>query len=482
MGRTTSAALLAVALALLALPGAALAAAPRFVRGLSIALPAPPGTLVAAEVSGDRHTDIVVAAGELIELRNAGDGGLKRHRLLALPPNAYMRDRGYQYVVAGDVNGDGRVDLVAFAEVKTPKRTVGRASNGMPVTLESAWAARTLLGTHGGRPRPGALQTLPIYLNSPTLTDLDGDGRVDLVFSAIPDAQYASGGESALFVARGRGDGSFERERALLNPVQIGDPPSGSGVIVAGDFDGDGRTDLALGAFGGVQVLPAIGTATPGPAATSPACGSAQLAAGDLDGDGRTDLAASCFYEDAAAVLLGNPPSGAQGAFGFHVTQQRATGLRPFAPALADIDGDERPDVLIPALASDEHSGFISVLRNRGGGRLAPAFHVPVNQAIAVTAADLNGDRREDIIAADVGRNLVVTAFNDPRRLPANVARAPRGARISIHTTRATSRRASATRASCCAARAGAGSARGASRSVAPARCAGACWAASAMS
>jgi hypothetical protein len=93
--------------------------------------------------------------------------------------------------------------------------------------------------------------------------------------------------------------------------------------------------------------------------------------------------------------------------------------------------------VLVPALAADEHSGFISVLRNRGAGRLAPAFHVPVNQAIAVIVADLNGDRRRDIIAADVGRNLVVTAFNDPRRLPATTRHAPRGARISIHTTRA---------------------------------------------
>jgi hypothetical protein len=78
---------LSLALAACGAPAAS-AAKPRFVRGLSIALPGAPGKVLATELSGDHHPDVLVAAGDLVALRNAGDGGLVPRRLLAKPRNA----------------------------------------------------------------------------------------------------------------------------------------------------------------------------------------------------------------------------------------------------------------------------------------------------------------------------------------------------------------------------------------------------------
>lgn len=409
----------------------AAAAPPRFVRGLSVALPGPPGKVVAGEFSGDRHLDVVVAAGDLVLLRNAGDGGLVHRRLLAIPKAAAQTPEGYQDVIAGDVNGDGVQDLVAFADLQVPGRIVGRTPDGMAITLSTGSGARTLLGRRGGRPVPAGLLTLPVNASSPQLADVDDDGRLDLVFSATPDARYASGGGSALFMARGRGDGSFEEERALLDPLGKGDALPGGAEIAAADFDRDGHLDVAVGAVDGIRIHPAIGSADPAPAVVLASCADAQVAVGDLDGQAGPDLAVSCFYDGVVLVLAGD------GKLGFRVIQRRRVGLQPLAPVIADVIGDRRADVLVPTLAADEHSGFASVLPNAGRGRFAERYRIAVNQANSVAVADLNGDRRRDVVVSDVGRNLVVTAFNDPRRLPANVARAPRGARVSIRSTRA---------------------------------------------
>lgn len=207
MGQQVRAVMLGTVFAAIVVTNAA-AAEPRFVRGLSVALPGPPGKVVAGEFSGDRHPDVVVAAGDLVLLRNAGDGGLVRSRLLAIPKAAASTPEGYQDVIAGDLNGDGVQDLVALADLQVPERVVGQLPSGRPITLSTSAGARTLLGRRGGRPAPATLITLPVNVSSPQLADVDGDGRLDLVFSATPDARYASGGGSALFVARGRADPS----------------------------------------------------------------------------------------------------------------------------------------------------------------------------------------------------------------------------------------------------------------------------------
>lgn len=147
-------------------------------------------------------------------------------------------------------------DLVAFADVQVPERVAGPGRDGAPVMLSISWAARTLLGRRGGRPVAAAPLTLPVNVSSPQLADLDADGHLDLVFSATPDARYALGGGKALFMARGRGDGSCEEERSLLDPLGKGDALSGSAEIVAADFDGDGRTDVAVGGVDGIRILP----------------------------------------------------------------------------------------------------------------------------------------------------------------------------------------------------------------------------------
>ena len=124
--------------------------------------------------------------------------------------------------------------------------------------------------------------------------DFNGDGRTDLAV-----ANYGSNDVSVLL---GNGDGTFQTQVTYA----VGTDPS---ALVAGDFTGDGRTDLAVANLGSndVSVLLGNGDGTFQTQVTY-AVGSAPdaLVAGDFTGDGRTDLAVANHGSNDVSVLLGN--------------------------------------------------------------------------------------------------------------------------------------------------------------------------------
>ena len=102
--------------------------------------------------------------------------------------------------------------------------------------------------------------------------DFDGDGLRDL-------AGVTSGGQ--LRIWPGKGDGTFAPYSVIRS--------SGATAVIADDFNGDGRTDLALVERDSVVLLLNDGHGGFG-ASTIPVPGAAELTSGDLNGDGRPDL------------------------------------------------------------------------------------------------------------------------------------------------------------------------------------------------
>ena len=75
---------------------------------------------------------------------------------------------------------------------------------------------------------------------------------------------------------------------------------------------------------------------------------------GDFDADGRVDLATANFVNNTASVLLGNGDGSFQSPVSFFA------GTEPFSAAVGDFDGDGRPDIAV----GDTYGGTVSVLLN----------------------------------------------------------------------------------------------------------------------
>lgn len=261
-------------------------------------------------------------------------------------------------------------------------------------------AGRTAPVAFDGRFAPGA----PVLLQGPTIpivgspgaiamADLDADGRLDVVAAA--DAQVS--------VMLNAGEGAFAPPADY--PIT-----AGSTSIAIGDVDGDGRPDIVVGGDGGgrIELLVNTGGARFRNVALC-LCGglSPSVALGDLDGDGSTDVVvANRLGEDGQSsgdlvVLLND-----EGAPFKHDPAHYAAGAEPRSVAVHDVNGDDRPDVVVAGVCG------VSVLLNAGDGRLADAVrYETVTGTLAL--GDVDGDGDTDIVDTGPGGWSADVLLND---------------------------------------------------------------------
>jgi hypothetical protein len=226
----------------------------------------------------------------------------------------------YEHVsrlVAGDLTGDGKADLVSthsWEETAEPSLFWKGGAQGLaarPRRLEAAAAA--------------------------TVGDVDGDHYGDLVIRAIPDGfvDTLKRDKGTVKVLYGSADGPGARTRTLPAPSGRGDQLGFD--LAAGDVDGDGYADVAAGAPGrssgavlllkggrnGLTPARTITQATPGiPGTAEPGdLFGASVTLRDLNGDGKADLGVGAPGEDSTAADTGAvwvlPGATTQGAISF---------------------------------------------------------------------------------------------------------------------------------------------------------------------
>jgi hypothetical protein len=282
-------------------------------------------------------------------------------------------------VAIGDVNGDGKPDLV----------TANHSANTVSVLLGNG------NGTFGPK-TDFATGSLP---SSVAIDDLNGDGKPDLV-TANHNASTAS-------VLLGNGDGTFGPKTDFMTG-------SGPFSLAIGDLNGDGKPDVAVATNGSstVSVLLGNGEGTFG-SKTDFATGNVpySVAIGDLNGDGKPDLAAANNSSSTVSVLLGN----GDGTFG--PKTDFVIGSLPFSVAIADLNGDGKPDLAVANQGgSSNYTGRVSVLLGDGDGTFgangAKIGYATGNRPYSVAIGDLNGDSRPDLIAANFGSNTVSVLLN----------------------------------------------------------------------
>jgi hypothetical protein len=339
-----------------------------------------PISVAVADFNLDGKMDIAVASAgngslpfEVQIFLGNGDGTFGR-------PKAYDIDVAAGPIAVADLNHDGKPDLV-----------VGNEASGV-VTV--------LLGNGDGSFQAPVAYETPTGVEGLVLGDFNGDGRLDI---ATIEQGNSTSTCYCVGVLLGNGDGTFQQP-AIVTPL-AGFPEA----LAAGHFDGGKDLDLAVtvdqGNAGEVQILLGNGDGTFRIGADYAVAPEPQsIIAADFRGNRKTDLAVGEFEGTGVAVLLGN----GDGTFEQPVVYQAGT---PLGVASADINGDGIPDLI--ATTPGLSSGFAEVLLGNGDGTFKRATSYPSgNFPWAVAIADFNGDGRPDITIVDEGANLEYVLLN----------------------------------------------------------------------
>jgi hypothetical protein len=220
--------------------------------------------------------------------------------------------------------------------------------------------------------------------DSVAVGDFNGDGKLDLVVANL---------DGTVSVLLGKGDGTF----LPAVTYSSGSLPGSVAVAVVGDFNGDGKLDLAVVNSGSndVGVLLGNGDGTFQPAVNYDV-GSVPdaLAVGDFNGDGKLDLVVVNSASNNVSVLLGNGDGSFQAALDFD------TGGSPVSAAVGDFNGDGKLDL---AVANAGSTNRVSILLGYGDGTFqAPVTYATGSVPVSVAVGDFNGDGKLDLAVANI--------------------------------------------------------------------------------
>jgi hypothetical protein len=320
----------------------------------------------AGDVNGDGYDDVLVGAKEytigashqgVVFLYNGASGGLNPSGL-AITVNKADADFGFAVAGAGDVNRDGYADFIVGAPTYSATGTIfvypgGANGAGNPVPING-----TQSNSHFGEAVSSA-------------GDVDGNGYSDIIVGAW-GATLGQAGEGAAYIFHGQNGGVS----TVASKILEGDQNSarfGASVSSAGDINGDGFSDVIVGApyfdhgqsYEGVAIVyygtnTGISTSAPAlPTILEANCfnaefGSSVAGAGDLNGDGYSDVivgapkSSNGQIQEGEAFIFHGSLNGAKTTYSFHAEgEQISADLGWSVSGAGDVNGDGYSDILV---------------------------------------------------------------------------------------------------------------------------------------
>ncbi|HEY1201766.1 MAG TPA: FG-GAP-like repeat-containing protein, partial [Niastella sp.] len=377
----------------------------------------------AGDVNGDGYADVIVGAYQYSNGENnegvafiyyGSSNGLSTTPAVMVESNQTGSYFGYSVAGAGDVNGDGYSDVIVGAykysnsESNEGVAFVYHGSIAGLNTTAAAMVESNKIGAWFGYSVAGA-------------GDVNGDGYCDVIVGSLT---YNNGqtGEGAAFVYHGSATGINTTPAAMVEINQV-NATLGSSVACAGDVNGDGYSDVMVGALGfsnGQDYEGAVffynGSAS-GIGTTAVAMvegnkeydffGCPLAGAGDLNGDGYSDVivgayqydlgnnnlgAAFIYYGSASGINTGSPE-----------TLAPNLGLTGFGYSVAsagDVNGDGYSDVVASdfGLSVLIFEGSASGINTTTSSKIDGSLGSMLGWSVA-GAGDVNGDGFSDVIA-----------------------------------------------------------------------------------
>jgi hypothetical protein len=406
---------------------------------------------------------------------------------------------------SGDINGDGIPDLLAYdttllysGQATTPA-VVSLISDGKghfkEVTALSAATVQTLAPTAAGND--------PEFEVSPTIVDLNGDGRADMLVSngsgiytalanadgtfqipvlvsglsinclpSLSDAGNIDGSGHTSLVVAYPGDsfcgGSGSNPSGVIVLINDGHANFTASIVPVGvalyqarlvDLNGDGYPDLVasdVSAYtNNVYTVPNLGTASAGAIFNSNGVSTilanyavADILPGDYNGDGKQDLA---LATSGQIDVAGNnsPIEGTEGVlllpnagnFTFGQSSLVAQGTSASWAEWSDVNQDGIPDLVLTAASAEQFdttpSFGLSVLPGLGGG----VFGTPVNEVLPITnpyvfVGDFNQDGAPDaVVSGGYTGSLFLNRGGDNLALAVSTASTTQGGAITLTAT-----------------------------------------------
>ncbi len=316
---------------------------------------------------------------------------------LFLPAMGYYSGGSSPWGLAiADLNADGSLDVV--------------------VTNANSSTVGVLLGNgHGWFGSPLTYNPGGTFPRSVAIGDVNGDGIPDIVVANV----LGGNGSCGIGVLLGNGDGTFMRAVTYGSPTACGD------AVVLADLNRDCKLDVAVAFSGNIAVLVGDGDGTFQPAVTygwgggsGTGWGPNSLAVADLNGDHNLDLVVATGNSNypnghgTVGVLLGN----GDGTFQQAVDYDSGGGMYSYAfsLAVADLDGDGKPDIAVANTCISSPCGNVGVLLGNGDGTFQASVPYGTGglQPRAIVVADWNADGKSDLVVANGCASSACTTGN----------------------------------------------------------------------